>query len=105
MAKGKAEKRTNWVERSKWAAKHARPTAPWYGAGKGKEVTVCFGQYLSHQPFSESGVRHLVDSGPSLDAVHRALKKALLCTAAVLAVWDLPSRSRLSMALPKQVCH
>lgn len=44
-----------------------------------------FGQYLSYQPFIEFGVRHLVDSGPSLDAVHRDLKKALLCTVAVLA--------------------
>lgn len=66
---------------------------------------MCFGQYLSHQPFSEFGVRHLVDSGPSLDAVHRDLKKALLCTAAVLAAWDLPSQSKLSTGLPKQVCH
>lgn len=41
------------------------------GAGKGEEVILCSGQYLSHQPFSKFGAGCLVNSGPSLDAVHR----------------------------------
>lgn len=54
-------------ERSRWKTKRGRLTAPWYGAGKGEDGTVCFGQCLSHRPFRKFGVRYLVDSGPSLD--------------------------------------
>lgn len=89
LAKDKAEKVDKRVGRSKWKANHERPTVPRYGAGKGEEATVCFGQQLSHVPFSKFGLRYLVVSGPSLDAVHRDLKKVLLCRVAVLAVWDL----------------
>lgn len=33
-----------------------RPTGPWYGAGKGEDITLCLGQYLSHWSFSKFSV-------------------------------------------------
>lgn len=87
---GKGQGRENGQKRGKGAG--GKPnveglTAPWFGTGKGGDVTVCFGQCLSHQPFPKFGVRYLVDSGPSLDGCcHRDLKKVLLCTAVGLAV-------------------
>lgn len=74
-------------ERSRWKTKRERLTAPWYGAGKGEDGTVCFDQCLSHRPFRKFGVRYLVDSGEAwMGAVHRDLKEVLLRTAAGLAV-------------------
>lgn len=68
-------------ERSRWKTKHGRLTAPWYGAGKGGDGTVFWPMSIT------SAISKVWTVGRAwLGAVHRDLKKVLLCTAAGLAV-------------------